>query len=71
MAIDYCHGYMNAGMYGSCSTFSCSNLIQAKESEQFQYFELNETRVYTVVPVVKFIQFLQSVKENGDGLLCV
>ena len=31
MVIDYCHGYMNAWMYGSWSSLPCSNLIQAKE----------------------------------------
>ena len=68
MVIDCCHGYVNAWMYGSYSTFSCSNLIQAKESEQFQYFAIknNETRFYS-----QLIQFLQSAKENGGGLLCV
>ena len=40
VVIDYCHGYMNAWMYGSWSTFPCSNLIQAKELEQFQYFAI-------------------------------
>ena len=44
MVIDYCHGYTNAWMYGSCSTSSCSRLIliliQSKESEQFQYFTI-------------------------------
>ena len=44
MVIDYRHGYANVWMYGSCSTLSCSNLIlvlvQAKESEQFQYFAI-------------------------------
>ena len=40
MVIDYCRGYMNAWMDGPCSIFSCSNLMQAKESEQFQYFAI-------------------------------
>ena len=46
MVIDYCHGYTNAWMYGSCSTSSCFSLIlilrviQSKESEQFQYFTI-------------------------------
>ena len=68
MVIDCCHGYVNAWMYGSYSTFSCSNLIQAKESEQFQYFAIknNETRFYS-----QLIQFLQSAKENGGWLLCM
>ena len=42
-------------------------LIQSKESEQFQYFSIKMKLGFTV----KLIQFLQSAKENGDGLLCV
>ena len=69
MVIDYCRGYMNAWMDGPCSTFSCSNLMQAKESEQFQYFAIkwNSGLQFTV----KLIQFLQSAKENDGELLCV
>ena len=45
MVIDYCHDYMNAWMYGSCSIFPCSKYRQRNWNNS-NILQLNETRLY-------------------------